>query len=220
MTDQTLEPTQVAGFNQFFDDPDATDAWVYGGAVDQKIGKDIYLGAEFAYRDLNVPFFAQEEAGAPITISEAKWDESLGRLYGYWTPHKWVALRAEYQYEKVERDEQLTEGIRKLTTHRIPLGVSFFHPSGFSVGLKATYYHQEGDIERTTIAFGLFEKGEDNFWLVDAAISYRLPKRYGLITLGVTNLFDKEFNYYDIDPDNPSIQQDRQVFLKLTLALP
>ena len=30
VTDQTLEPTQVAGFNQFFDDPEATDTWVYG----------------------------------------------------------------------------------------------------------------------------------------------------------------------------------------------
>ena len=36
ITDQTLEPTQVAGFNQFFDELNATDYWVYGGAVDQK----------------------------------------------------------------------------------------------------------------------------------------------------------------------------------------
>ncbi|MCA1851882.1 MAG: TonB-dependent receptor, partial [Beggiatoa sp.] len=31
ITDQTLEPTQVAGFNQFFDDSDLTEAWRYGG---------------------------------------------------------------------------------------------------------------------------------------------------------------------------------------------
>ncbi len=35
ITDQTLEPTQVAGFNQFFDDPEVTEAWRYGAAVDQ-----------------------------------------------------------------------------------------------------------------------------------------------------------------------------------------
>jgi tetratricopeptide (TPR) repeat protein len=34
-TDQTLEPTQIAGFNQFFDDTSSTDAWRYGVAVDQ-----------------------------------------------------------------------------------------------------------------------------------------------------------------------------------------
>ncbi|PLX52544.1 MAG: TonB-dependent receptor, partial [Desulfobulbaceae bacterium] len=40
ITDQTLEPTQVAGFNQFYDDVNATDSWRYGGAVDQKFTKD------------------------------------------------------------------------------------------------------------------------------------------------------------------------------------
>ena len=39
ITDQTLEPTQVAGFNQFFDDPNLTEAWRYGGAIDQKFTK-------------------------------------------------------------------------------------------------------------------------------------------------------------------------------------
>jgi len=32
VTDQTVEPTQVAGFNQFFDELNATDYWVLGGA--------------------------------------------------------------------------------------------------------------------------------------------------------------------------------------------
>ena len=49
--------TQVAGFNQFYDDYEATDTWVYGVALDQKFPKDVYFGAEFSYRDLDVPFF-------------------------------------------------------------------------------------------------------------------------------------------------------------------
>jgi hypothetical protein len=220
VTNQTLEPTQVSGFNQFFDDPDATDVWVYGGAIDQKLLNDIYLGGEIVYRDLNVPFFSQAGPGAPIKIEEVDWKEYLGRFYAYWTPHKWMAFSAEYQYEKIERDEQLTQGIKKIKTHRVPLGVMFYHPSGLSAGLKATYYHQEGDIERTAIAFGLFQNDKDDFWLVDAAINYRLPKRYGFIALGVKNLFDKEFNYFDIAPSNTSIQQGRQAFIKFTLAVP
>ena len=39
INDQTLEPTQVAGFNQLFDDPNLTEAWRYGGAIDQKFTK-------------------------------------------------------------------------------------------------------------------------------------------------------------------------------------
>ena len=39
VTDQTLEPTQVAGFNQFYDDFNGTEAWRYGGAIDQKFSQ-------------------------------------------------------------------------------------------------------------------------------------------------------------------------------------
>ena len=44
ITDQTLEPTQVAGFNQFFDDLNGTEAWRYGGAIDQKFTDTIFGG--------------------------------------------------------------------------------------------------------------------------------------------------------------------------------
>jgi outer membrane receptor protein involved in Fe transport len=42
ITDQTLEPTQVAGFNQFFDDVNATDIWRYGVAIDQKFSLNVF----------------------------------------------------------------------------------------------------------------------------------------------------------------------------------
>jgi hypothetical protein len=49
---QTIEPTQVAGFNQFFDDPEGFDSWVYGVGVDQKLGSNIYTGGEIFRRDV------------------------------------------------------------------------------------------------------------------------------------------------------------------------
>ena len=51
-------------------------------------------------------------------------------------------------------------------------------------------------------------------------INYRLPKRYGSITLGVTNLFDKEFKYFNVDFDNPIIQPARMVFGRVAIAFP
>jgi len=65
-----------------------------------------------------------------------------------------------------------------------------------------------------------FQSGSHNFWTVDAALNYRLPKRYGFITVGATNLFDQKFNFFDRDIRNPSIQPDRVFFGKVTLALP
>jgi tetratricopeptide (TPR) repeat protein len=217
-TDQTLEPTQVAGFNQFFDDVNATKAWVYGTAVDQKFSKSIYGGAEFFYRDLETPFLGSPGPAAPFEFLDTDWDEYIGRAYLYWTPHKWLALGAEYLFEKFDRTDEFSEGIREAKMHAVPLGINFFHPSGVSAGLKATYYDQEGEFIRKEIL--TFETGDDKFWVVDAAINYRLPKRYGFVTVGATNLFDEEFDFADTDVDNPRIQPDRSIFARITLAFP
>ena len=77
----------------------------------------------------------------------------------------------------------------------------------------------EGSFEQTTNVTN-FVDGEDDFWVADAAISYRLPKRYGFITVGVSNMFDEEFKYFDTDSDNPSLIPSRFVFGRLTLAIP
>jgi hypothetical protein len=85
--------------------------------------------------------------------------------------------------------------------------------------LKASYVNQHGEFERQG-ALGTFIRGDDQFWLFDAAISYRLPKRYGFISVGAKNLFDKSFRYFDTDPVSPAIHPDRFIFAKITLALP
>ena len=216
ITNQTLEPTQVAGFNQFFDDINATDSWRYGCAIDQKFSKNIYGGAEFTYRDLEVPAVALTD---PPQLYEADSEERLARAYLYWTPYKWLALSAEYLYEDLEWEDIITEGASEVRTHYVPLGINFFHPSGLSATLKGTYIDQDGKFERQG-TLGTFENGDDDFWVVDAAISYRLPKRYGFITVGATNLFDEEFQYFDTDRDNPRIQPDRFFFARVTLAIP
>jgi len=219
ITNQTLEPTQVAGFNQFFDDLNLTEAWRYGGAIDQKFTKSLFGGVEFSKRDLKVPFldFSVDPENPPT--GGADWGEYLGRAYLFWTPHEWLALRAEYQYERLKRDEVFPEGVTEANTHRVPLGISFFHPSGLGAFLTATYFNQDGDFGGIT-AVDPIRPGSDDFWTVDAAINYRLPKRYGFIAVGATNLFDEGFNFFDSDLNNASIQPDRMFFARITLAFP
>jgi Tfp pilus assembly protein PilF/opacity protein-like surface antigen len=219
ITDQTLEPTQVAGFNQFFDDPDATEAWVYGAGVDQKLSQNTYAGAEFFYRDLSIPVFDFSPATGEIFVKNIDWEEYQGRAYLYYTPHEWLALRAEYGYEKFKYPEFYNPAAEEIETHRVPLGVNFFHPSGIFAGLTATYYDQSGDF--MDLKTNIYSDADDTFWLVDAALGYRLPKRTGIITAGVTNLFDNDdFHYWEVDRKNSRIQPERQAFIKVTLALP
>jgi tetratricopeptide (TPR) repeat protein len=229
ITNQTLEPPQVAGFNQFYDDLPSTESWRYGIGIDHKLSESVFGGMEFSRRDLNVPapaFRASERENA---------NEQVGRAYVFWTPHQWLAVSGEYMYERFRNDDAISFFFKKVDTHRVPLGLRFFHPSGFSAALRATFFHQSGEFNQQSS--GTFMPGRDTFWVADAAISYRLPKRYGFITLGVTNLFDRRFKYQQTDfaiansvsanavsfsttSGSTTIQPDRTVFVRVTLAFP
>ncbi|MEE4113326.1 MAG: TonB-dependent receptor, partial [Desulfobacteraceae bacterium] len=56
IANQTLEPTQVAGFNQFYDEGNLTEAWRYGVAVDQTLGRNLFAGLEYSQRDLEIKY--------------------------------------------------------------------------------------------------------------------------------------------------------------------
>jgi hypothetical protein len=217
ITNQTLEPTQVAGFNQFFDDDNGTEAWLYGAAIEQRFTHNIFGGVQFSKRDLQVPFLDNSVPANPRS-REAGLDESLGQAYLFWTPHRWLALRVQYIFERLESERfPGFDQPEELDTHRIPVGIGFFHPSGLATSLTTTYFNQDGKFILNT---GQARSGRDDFWTVDAAIGYRLPKRYGFITVGATNLFDERFKFFDRDVNHPSILPTRVVFGRVTLALP
>lgn len=211
ITDQTLEPTQVAGFNQFYNDFNGTDSWRYGVAWDQKFGNRIYAGMEYSYRHQDVPFVD----GFTLNTKKANWRENLVRGYIFWAPLDYMSFNIEYQWEKLDRNGAFVNGARLAETHRLPLGVDFFHPSGFGASIKTTYISQKGNFLRST---GVFEDARDNFWVVDAALNYRLPKRFGLISIGATNLFNEKFNYYEADLKNPRLTPGQFLYSRITLS--
>ena len=210
-SNQTLEPTQVAGFNQFFLDGEGTDAWRYGVGVDYKISSRLYVGAEFSWRDLEVP--GEIFIGEP-TVVRADWTEQVGRAYLYWAPTNWLSLGADYLYEKFKRDMDFANNgeATDIRTHRLPLSVGLYHPSGLTARFQATYVDQKG-----TFGVPVEEKG-DTFWVLDASISYRLPRRWGIISLEGRNLLNERFRFQDTDLSNPTLIPERLVLLKFTLA--
>ena len=217
ITSQTLEPTQVAGFNQFYDDFESTEAWRYGAAVNQKFSRTVFGGIEYSQRDIDTPLSVPTGTGGLTAISQ-DWHEKLGRTYLFWTPHDWVALSAEYQYERFIRNEVLNLGVRNVETHRIPLGLNVFHPSGLSLSIRPTYIHQQGSFQQRTT--DCCQSGKEDVWIVDAGLTYRLPDRYGLLTVGARNLFNENFQFQETDLRNPTVSPKRLVFIQLTIALP
>ena len=129
MTDQTLEPTQVAGFNQFFDDPSATQSTVWGAAIDQKFGKTVFGGLEYTRRELMIPqTFPAEQGG--FEVVERAGDEHLARAYLFAAPHRFVTFGAEYQYEKFDVDPEAFLAYSTVKTHRVPLERAVLPPLG------------------------------------------------------------------------------------------
>jgi tetratricopeptide (TPR) repeat protein/opacity protein-like surface antigen len=220
LNQQTIEPTQVAGFNQFYDDFSLSSGWRYGAAINQKFTKTLFGGIEGSYRKVDIPFSNAFDITDTRTDTN-QWYQAIGYLN--YAPHDWVALRLSYQYDQYSNNNPALNLLSapQLNTSRVPLSAGFFHPSGLIANVTLTYWNQTGSFFPLSQPAGSsFVDGRDTFWLTDVMLGYRLPKRYGLIVVGVRNLFDQKFNYFNTDWNNPIIQPDRLVFFKITLALP
>ncbi len=214
IADQTIEPTQVAGFNQLFDDKNGTAAWRYGAAADHTFVPGLFGGITFSYFDLDVAYEDQY-----ANIERADWREYGARAYLFWTPFNWMSTGINYRYERFEREDAFVSNdlFTHLETHRIPVRLNFFCPVGFTLQLQGTYIDQSGEFGDPV--FGSTEALSDRFFVVDSAIGYRLPKRYGIVTLAVKNLLDEQFNFQDMDPANPEIFPEFSFVAKITLNL-
>jgi tetratricopeptide (TPR) repeat protein len=217
---QRLEPTHVAGFTQVFeevlDGGEAVDAWNYGVGIDRDLTDTLSCGIEYVKRELDVPVL-QLSSGTTYGV---KWDEEAVRLYLYESPLDWLTLHLGYHFESYRRENKYTgdEDITELDTHRFPIGVRFFLPAGFFAGVKATYVAQEGKFGSRPTATKPLLSGEDAFWVFDADMGYRLPRRLGIISVDGKNIFNNGFKFQDTDPSRPSIFPDQQILVKLTLS--
>ncbi|VAX09666.1 FIG00860065: hypothetical protein [hydrothermal vent metagenome] len=196
VTSQTIEPTQVAGFNQFFDGTNGEQAERYGIALDHRFSQMLFSGVELSHRREKYP-----RAGTSWALEEAE----QARTYFYLMPMSQLALSVEHFYERVHAMSLIN------TTHRFPLSFSYFHQSGLSGSLRPTFVRQ----------YGQFDAGEGNdrerFWNFDFSLGYRLPQRMGRISLDVRNLLDDEFGYQPNDDKLPLFVGDRTVSIRAYL---
>lgn len=213
---QTLEPTQVAGFNQMFDDINGTRARRMGAGLDARIANRLYGGVEVSDRDVDIPTLALRSRSL---IEITKQQEQLYRGYLYWLPHTHWAMRAEFQFEKFNQNPADAGSLPyRIGTLSAPLSVNYFDPSGIFAKVVTTPVRQH--LHRRNSE----NEGVSKFFLVDAVIGYRLPKRRGILSVEGRNLLNEEFFFRNIglqQSEQPLYNQryspDRTFFLRLTL---
>jgi hypothetical protein len=220
VTDQTIEPTQLAGFTQFFDDLDGTKSRSYGIGLDTQWQERLYAGIEWQHRDLDRPTPETNGNIASVTVRE---DMIYSYLYAAMDPN--IALSIEPQYERFKRpnyDPLLTTSQfwSDVETLIVPLGLRWSQPNGISATLIGNLVSQ-----RVTAAPGAPASSDsDHFFVIDLGLSYRFPKRRGLIDLSLKNLADEWFFYQDTNIQSaretltPRFIPGRSLLLSLALT--
>jgi outer membrane receptor protein involved in Fe transport len=199
IADQTIEPTNIAGFNQFFDDAGGVKATQYGVGIDVHPLRDLYFGLEAFRRDLDFPV----ALGFENKVLE-DWQEDQIRSYIYFTPHPYWSTSMEVRFDEFESHGAAAPDVPEdLDTVSVPFRVRFFHPSGFFAQIGETVVYQDLKRRSTSSLSG----GSNSFSLVDAAVGYRLPQRRGILSLEARNLLDEKFSFQDDNFQNPSVKR-------------
>ena len=188
-----LEPSQISGFNQFYDDVNGTRSRKAGVALDLSLMPNLYANLTLTRRELDVP---RIDVNANAAVFE-DWQEDLNSASLYWMPINHWSVVVEIIDDAYENNEgalaRSFDDPLKVDTFSIPVSVNYFDPGGFFAGIKGTKVEQE--VVRPELSSGA--SGEDDFFVVDVSVGYRLPRRMGQVSLGVLNLFDEEFKYQD-----------------------
>lgn len=204
-----LEPTQIAGFNQFFDNVAGTQSDRYAFGIDYQLYSNLQIGAEITTRDLTSP---------PLFIISQDNDahEILDKAYLYYTFLNGGSLSMTYIFDKYESDLIFPQTPKTVRSQYFPIQLKYHFTNGMYSSISATAVDQDVYISGTDY--------NEFFWNTDFSIGYLLPKRLGSISLLVTNIFNEDFNYQDnnfrsTQQISPLFEPTRTTYLTLNLNL-
>jgi len=206
-TSQTIEPTQIAGFNQLFDDINGTKSRRMGIGMDVHYDNKVFSGFEISNRNLSIPLFTLTSEYGFLSQNE-----NLYYAYLYGVLHKNWTVKSEIQSESLSRPSA-PDGMQQIDTLNIPMSINYFNPQGLFANLTGTFVRQK--VESKAIK-------DDNFFLFDASIGYRLPSRRGIISMEAKNILNESFSFKNLnfqtgEPSYPHFVPTRTIFVRMTL---
>lgn len=216
LAEQSIEPTQVAGFNQVYDDFNGTPTENLAVGVDGWFAPSVRGSAEFVRRDLTV--VTAMLAGSPVPPQSLH--EASGSAAIQWIASPRTSVALGWRTDTFVSDATIsTNWPSLLRTTTVPLTVRHAWNDRFFT--KVTAHDVTQKLERSAPALPL-ASGHEHFQVVDLSFGYRLPQRHGVVSLDVYNLFDRSFRFQD---DNfrrsfyrpAAFIPDRSVFVRASL---
>ena len=115
VANRTIQPTQVAGFEQFFDDSNGTKSSLYGIGLDTRLGNNLYGGLEITMRDLDAP----REDGQTDDRNENRYS-----AYLYWSPLSFLAMNTGLSIDIFDREKKGV-GPTQVETLSLPVTINY-----------------------------------------------------------------------------------------------
>ncbi len=193
--EQTLEPTQFAGFNQLFDDPDATQSKQVAWGVDHAINRSLRWGAEISRRRLDEPLITSTRLpGCQGPVCQRLWTEAFNELH--WNlllnPRWGVGGGLRFETQALSSGGAVSNVPSYTRTWQLPLQAGYFSEEGWSANGLARYVKQTVRSSNGSTAL----IGHAKFWVVDSSFQWRAT-RTSTLYIDLKNIFDREFRFQD-----------------------
>lgn len=209
---ETLEPTSIAGFDQFFDDTDGTFTETAAVALDTEFTPRFHGGMEFAYRDMEIATID----GFTGQIIEGGAKEKSARLFLYYAPNEDWSVATTFRRLVQDRGIAAISPIMVLDaeTNILTTKISYFALPRTTLSITPTWLDQDGTF------FDPFKNmtypGSEDTWLLDLSASYKIPQHDLEISLRVQNVLDERFQFQDEAHNQPRFRPERTVALGVT----
>lgn len=205
-TPLSLQPTQIAGFPQFFDDGVSSTNEHAAAAVDY-IASNLVSGqirAIWRESDLRIPNLSlTSSALADFELLEIS---SLLNIL----PSTSTQVSINASFNKVQLGGAFFSPIaanvpEAIETLMLPVTARYFAPWGTKIEAKATFVHQD----LSTTPFSTLTTTSEDFVTFDMHVSHRFRTGTGEVSVGIKNIFGADFRYQDLntllgDAANPS----------------
>ena len=189
--EQTLEPTQIGGVNQFFDEAKGIESDQYEMGYDLSIKNSHHLGGRSLIRKSKIPFaYDPETHKADLTHTDLFWD---------WTTRPF-AISLSYSYEKTRYHESTltTTMPSPFVTQQTPFSLSWISDNGLTLSTTLTYVSQKAEYDSGST------KKSSYFTSLDVAANRHIFENKVKIGVKCSNLLNKSFNYQNVDLYDPT----------------